>query len=59
LPQLSSFDYNSGNFVSLEKFNLKNIMRIDIEELVKLLITKDSIYKKTTNIPNANSLRWV
>lgn len=59
LPQLSSFDYNSGNFVSLEKFNLKNIMRVDIEELVKLLITKDSIYKKTTNIPNANSLRWV
>ena len=59
MPQLSSFDYNSGNFVSLEKFNLKNIMRVDIEELVKLLITKDSIYKKTTNIPNANSLRWV
>ena len=36
LPQLSSLDYDSDNFVSLENFNLKNVTRVDIEELVKL-----------------------
>ena len=59
LPQLVSMDYNSDNLISLDDFNLKNITRNDIETLVSNIITNNSIYKKTTNIPNANSSRWV
>lgn len=58
LPQLFSIDYNSDDFISLEDFNSKKTTRADIELLVNTLIKKDSIYKNTVNIPNANRLRW-
>ena len=58
LPQLASIDYNSWNFVSLEDFNDKKLTRQDIQDLIDSLIIDDSIYKKTTNLPNiANNRR--
>lgn len=59
LPQLSSIDYDSDDFVLLENFNSKKLVRADIENLVETLITKNSIYKKTTNLPNVSSSRWI
>ena len=59
LPQLSSIDYNLDDFISLEDFSSKKLSRTDIKNLIDYLITKDSIYRNTTDIPNAVDLRWV
>ena len=59
LPQLASIDYNSWNFVSLEDFNDKKLTRQDIQDLIDSLIINDSIYRKTTNLPNIANNRWV
>ena len=58
LPQLSSIDYNSGNFVSLWDFNEKKLTRLDIVNVINSLIANDKIYKNTTNIPSVLDLRW-
>lgn len=59
LPQLSSVDYNSDDFISLEDFTNQNLTRQDIKNFIDSLIIKDSIYKNTRNLPNVSDNRWV
>ena len=59
LPQLVSLNYNSQDDISLEDFNAKKTTREDIKHLIELLITNDSIYRKTTNLPNVEDSRWI
>lgn len=59
LPQLISLDYNSQNFISLEDFHAQKTTREDIKNLINVLITNDSIYRKTTNLPNVEEFRWI
>lgn len=59
LPQLSSMNYNSNDFVSLEDSDMKDLTRDDVKNLINNLITKDSIYRQTTNLPNVADSRWV
>ena len=59
LPQLASIKYNSDDFVSLEDGNIKNLTRDDIKKLINVLITNDSIYRQTTNLPNVVDTRWI
>lgn len=58
LPQLSSIDYVSDDFVDLESFSEKGLSRGDIENLMKLLIIKNGIYKETANIHSVLDLKW-
>ncbi len=59
LPQLSSIDYNSDNFISLEDFSNQNLTRQDIKDFIDYLIIDDSIYKNTRNLPNVSDNRWI
>lgn len=59
LPQLSSIDFNSEDFLSLEDFDAHKVSRKDIENAMNLLIKNNSTYRKTTNLPNAKDLRRV
>lgn len=59
LPQLSSMDYNSEDFISLEDFDAQNVNRDDIKNLINSLIIKSSNYKKTSNLPNVSDTRWI
>ena len=58
LPQLISLDFNSTNFISLDKFANQETTREDLESMVKDLITNDAIYRKTSTLPNAQNSRW-
>ena len=57
LPQLSSVDFNSDGFISLEDFNNQKLTRQDIKNFIDTLIIKDSIYKNTRNLPNISDNR--
>ena len=59
LPQLSFINFNSWEIVSLENFDAKTLTRNDIENLVVELITDDSNYKNTTNLPSVWDVRWI
>ena len=59
LPQLSSVDFNSDGFISLEDFNNQKLTRQDIKNFIDTLIIKDSIYKNTRNLPNISDNRWI
>jgi hypothetical protein len=52
-------NYNSNDFVSLEDSDMKDLTRDDVKNLINNLITKDSIYRQTTNLPNVADSRWV
>ena len=65
LPQLSSINFNSESIISLEDFDVHKASRKDIENAVNVLIKNNSIYRKTTNLPNVkdfrregNSIEW-
>ena len=58
LPQLISLDFNSANFISLDKFANQETTREDLENMIKNLITNDAIYRKTSTLPNAQASRW-
>ena len=59
LPQLSFIDLNSENLLSLEDFDLHKSSRKDLEKAIRLLIISNSIYRKTTSLPNTKDFRWV
>lgn len=56
LPQLISLN-KSESLISLEDFNAQKTTREDIKNMIELLITNDSIYRKTTNLPNVEDSR--
>ena len=58
LPQLASLDFWSTSFISLDKFANKETTREDLENMIKNLITNEVIYRKTSILPNAQSLTW-
>ena len=58
LPQLMSVDFWSTNFISLDKFANKETTRADIENMIKDLITNETIYRKTWTLPNVQNSRW-
>ncbi len=58
LPQLIYLDFNSTNFISLDKFASQETTREDLENMIKNLITNDTIYRKTSTLPNAQNSRW-
>ena len=59
VPQLFSINYNSQSFISLDDFSAHKTTREDIKNLIKILITDDSNYRKTSQFPNIEDLRWV
>ncbi len=59
LPQLSSIDYTSDDFISLDDFNNQNLKRQDIKNFMNTLIISDSIYKNTRNLPNVLDNKWI
>lgn len=58
LPELSHIKYDNQKFVSLEDFDNGKLVREDIENLIRFLITDDLIYTRTTNLPNVFDSRW-
>ena len=57
LPQLAFINVNE-NFISLSDFNAQQLNRDDIKSLINTLIINNNIYRKTTNLPNIEDLRW-
>lgn len=58
LPQLVSLGYKSDDFLSLGDFNAWNVVRSDLESLIKHLVINDSVYRKTANLTNPVDFRW-
>ena len=58
LPQTTLIDYNSKGFISMDDFDSQKVSREDIKNLIDFLIVKNSIYRKTANLPNVSDLRW-
>jgi len=57
LPQLAFINVNE-KFISLPDFNSQELTRDDIKSLINVLIINNNIYRKTTNLPNVEDLRW-
>ena len=58
LPQLVYLNFNSGDFISLDKFANKETNRKDIENMIEILIMNNEIYQRTLSLPNAVDSRW-
>lgn len=59
LPQLSSVNYKVDDFISLQDFTDQKLTRQDIKNLMNSLISNDSIYRNTRDLPNVVDYKWI
>ncbi len=59
LPQLISINYVSWNLASIQTFDIHNLRRTDIKNLIETLILDNTNYRQTTNFANIWDVRWI